>query len=255
MSGRNHLGMNRIVLAILIGLALGQGAGARAATVLIAGAGAGTEGDYNSGYPFNTSLFRGGSMRFQQVYGANEFAALPGPQYLTTIAFRADGAYGEQFAAVAIDLRIDLSTTPAGADGLSPTFADNIGPDRRTVLAGAITLSSAATAVAGGTRFFDIVLALTDPFLFDPARGNLLLDIRSYGTTTTTQMDAVNVRADGLSRVVAHDAYATVGAADTVGLVTQFTFQPQPVPLPPALCLLVPALAVLAGLGRGRARR
>ena len=76
MSGRNHLGMNRIVLAILIGLALGHGAGARAATVLIAGAAAGTEGAYNSGFPFNTSLFRGGSMRFQQVYEAEEFAQL-----------------------------------------------------------------------------------------------------------------------------------------------------------------------------------
>lgn len=255
MSGRNHLGMNRIVLAILIGLALGHGAGARAATVLIAGAAAGTEGAYNSGFPFNTSLFRGGSMRFQQVYEAEEFAALPGPQYLTTIAFRADGAYGEAFNAATLDLRIDLSTTPLDADSLSPTFADNIGPDRRTVLAGAITLSSAAAALTGGTRLFDVVLALTDPFLFDPARGNLLLDIRSYGTTTTTQMDAVNTRADGLSRVVARDAYATVGAADTVGLVTQFTFQPQPVPLPPAILLLAPALAALAGLGRRGARR
>lgn len=247
--------MNGIALAIVLCLALGHGAAARAATVLIAGAGAETDGNYNSGFPFNTSLFRGGSMRLQQVYEAGELAALPGPQYLTAIAFRADGAYGKGFTAATLDLRIDLSTTPRGADDLSAKFTDNIGPDRHTVFEGTITLSSAATAMTGGARLFDIVLALTDPFLFDPARGNLLLDIRSFGTTATTQMDAVNTRADGLSRVVARDAYATMGAADTVGLVTEFTFQPRPVPLPPPIWLLATSLVALADLGRRRGRR
>lgn len=255
MSGPSHFGMSRIALAILLCLALGHGAAAHAATVLIAGASAGTDGNYNSGFPFNTSLFGGGSMRLQQVYEAGEIAALPGPQYLTTIAFRADGAHGNGFAAVTLDLRIDLSTTLLDADNLSPTFTENIGPDRHTVFEGAITLSSSATALAGGAKVFDIMLALADPFLFDPARGNLLLDIRSYGTTTTTQMDAVNARADGLSRVVARDVRATAGAADTVGLVTRFTFQPQPVPLPPAIWLLATSLVALAGLGRRRGRR
>lgn len=247
--------MYRIILVIAMGLALGHGAAAGAATVLIAGASPEIDGNYNSGFPFNTSLFRGGSMRVQQVYEAGELAALSGPHYLTAIAFRPDGAYGTGFNAATLDLRIDLSTTPLGADDLAPTFADNIGPDRRTVFEGTIVLPGAASPLTGSARLFDIVFALTDPFLFDPARGNLLLDIRSYGTTTTTQLDAANTRADGLSRVVARDVRATAGAVDTVGLVTRFTFQPQPVPVPPPIWLLATSLVALAGLGCRRGRR
>jgi hypothetical protein len=238
-----------VVVGLLCPL-LGYGASVHAATVLIAGGDASIDGNYNSGYPFNTSRFRGGSMRYQQVYAAGEFAALDGPQYLTTIAFRADDAYGSAFTATTLDIRVDLSTTPHGADNLSPTFADNIGPDRRTVFDGLLTLSSSATRLTSGARLFDVLLTLTDPFLFDPARGNLLLDIRSYGTTSTTQMDSVLTRADGLSRVMSRNAQATSGYADTSGLVTQFTFQPQPVPLPPAIWLLAAPLLALAGFRR-----
>jgi hypothetical protein len=63
-------------------------------------------------------------------------------------------------------------------------------------------------------------------------------------------LDGVLTRGDGLSRVMSRDVHATTGYADTSGLITQFTFQPQPVPLPPTIWMIAAPLLALAGCRR-----
>ncbi len=86
-----------------------------------------------------------------------------------------------------------LTITP-----LSTTFANNVGPDDTIVFnRGPLALTSA------GTDLFDITINFDTPFLYDPALGNLLLDVRNFGGTpnTTPAFDSQSTFGDSISRL------------------------------------------------------
>ncbi|WP_145367601.1 hypothetical protein [Maioricimonas rarisocia] len=188
------------------------------------------EGNGNNGFPFNIAGFGVASQRYQQVYGAPDFAALPGPVLITELVFRPDGGLGRRFNQTLTDIQINLSTTSVEPDNLSSTFADNVGADDTIVFDGALSLSSADTGPAQGPRDFDIVIVLETPFLYNPAAGNLLLDVRNYNGGFTTQFDAHNADADAISRASTNqigDVNSPIATfSNTAGLVTQFTYVP-----------------------------
>ncbi len=76
-------------------------------------------------------------------------------------------------------LQIHASTTNRSATGLSTTFAENLGTNNTLVFSGPLTWTTANLPGLGNTRQFDYVFPFTTPFLYDPAAGNLLLDIHS----------------------------------------------------------------------------
>jgi hypothetical protein len=132
------------------------------------------------------------------------------------------------------NIRIDLSTTSIAPDALSTTFANNVGANDVTVFNGSLSLSSLFTGPAGGPKAFDIVINLTTPFAYNPASGNLLLDVRDVsGASAAFFMDAQSTLGDSVSRAFT-DNSGTVndatGVTDTLGLVTQFTLTPVPEP-------------------------
>src|SRR4051812_19054558 len=141
------------------------------------------EGNSDNLYPFN-----GGSMRYQQVIAASEFPG--GRRNISRIVLRPDAINGVAFAETLSNVQINLTTTPKTPQSLSKTFAENLGTDNTIVYQGELTLSSAFTDVAGGSKEFDIVITLQTPFSYDPAGGNLLLDIRNSSGIKTTQLDA-----------------------------------------------------------------
>ncbi len=186
---------------------------------------ASVEGNSNNGFPFNLSNFGLSSQRYQQVYSASEFS---GPFLITDLEFRPDGGSGAAFSSTLPSIRIDFCTTAAPVDGLSATFASNCTASDTIVYGGLtgapLTLSSSFTGPAGGPKAFDIVILLTTPFLYNPASGNLLLDVRNFGGGTTTQFDAQFTGGDSVSRVFnLTGATATTGSPDTTGLVTRFS--------------------------------
>ena len=184
------------------------------------------EGNSNNGYPFDLAETGLSSQRYQQVYAASQFGAAG---LITQIIFRPDATFGHAFTFTLSDIQIDLSTTQAGEDGLSATYANNVGADDTTVFdRGPLTLSSAFTGPPNGPKDFDIIITLTHPFFYDPAHGNLLLDVRNFGGGTTTFFDAVTTFADGTSRLFNADVNGTTGSTDTSGLVTGFTIVPEP---------------------------
>ncbi len=75
----------------------------------------------------------------------------------------------------------------------------------------------------GGPKDFDIVIDLQNPFIYDPAAGNLLLDVRIFSGTFTTPFDAHFAFGDTISRVRSHNVNSPTGLADPFGLVTRFT--------------------------------
>ena len=99
------------------------------------------------------------------------------------------------------NIRINLSTTSQVPDGLSNTFAENVGADDTVVFNGALPLSSAVTGPDGGPKAFDIVITLQTPFWYDPTAGNLLLDVRNFEAAATTSVDAEMTEGDPISHV------------------------------------------------------
>lgn len=220
-------------LALVSVLACGAGLPAQATVIVVPNGSAAVEGNINNSAPFANF-----SLRYQQVFDSGQFSALSGPGLITRIAFRPDSQFGNAFSTVIADVRIDLSTTGASPDGMSATFANNVGADNTTVFSGALSLSSADVAGPGNTRAFDIIIDLTTPFLYDATLGDLLLDIRNFSGVVTTQVDATNVSGDSVSRVVSFfDVNATVGTVTSIGDITQFTVGAA-VPEPGTLVLL-----------------
>ena len=159
-----------------------------------------TEGDGENAFPFDiASTGRTDTMRYQQLYDASQFSNFSSGGFITQIIFRPDAFAGGAFAATLPDMQINLSTTSVPDDGLSLVFANNIGPDDTVVFSGPLPLSSDFTG--GVPKDFDIVINLTTPFFYDPSMGNLLLDVRNFGSGLTTFFDATTRRHDGVSRI------------------------------------------------------
>lgn len=238
------------IFALIGGLPMAYGA-----TIVVPGADASTEGDTNNGFPFNIAAFNNtSSQRYQQVYSSTQFGS--GPILITGIDFRPDASFGAAFSSTLPNISIDLSTTAAAVGGLSLTFASNIGSNDTVELpSGPLSLSSADTGPVGGPKNFDIAINFTTPFLYDPSKGNLLLEVVNSGGGSTTPFDADGT-SNVVSRIWANDASsATATDFDSQGLVTQFVFRSTtavPEPGLPVLCGI--ALGAIA-LNRRLARK
>ena len=196
-------------------------------TVVLPNSAGTTEGDSNNSYPFDLGQAGLTSQRYQQLYAGSQFG---GGGLITQIVFRPDAFAGHAFTSTLPDIQIDLAYTSAPDDGLSTTFANNITAGDTVVFArGSLTLSSAFTGPPNGPKDFDIIITLTTPFHYNPANGNLLMDVRNFGGGSTCSFDAVFTPADGVSRVFSLTGVnATTGSTDTLGLVTGFNIVPEP---------------------------
>jgi hypothetical protein len=155
----------------------------------------------------------------------------PGGGLINRIAFRGHGP-GVPFTGTVAQLQIDLSTTNKSPDGLSSTFAENVGADDTQVFSGPF---QTAVTFNGDPTNFEIAINLSTPFYYDPAKGNLLVDVRNTQGGTEAppgdqQMDGTTASGDSVSRVYNYgDATATTagqtGGADekdSYGLITRF---------------------------------
>jgi len=182
----------------------------------------------------------GGTERYQQVYSASQFAALPsGGAFITSMYFRPD-CVSNNGGSQMTNLLINLSTTTKGPDQLSAVFAENVGADDQRVfgpgnlIAGGNgqSTNNCPHGLFTGDSLDRITFDM--PFFYNPAEGNLLLDARVSGVNRNfpggAHLDAVNVLGDSVSRVYAAPVDATVaGGIDTLGLVTGFYFSLLPV--------------------------
>jgi hypothetical protein len=220
---------------------------AQASVVVVPNSLASVEGGGGNTFPFDST----GPQRYQQVYSASQFGA---GGLITQLAFRPDGPLGHTFSVMISNIQIDLSTTAAAPDALSSTFASNVGADDRVVFSGPLSLSSAFTGPAGGPKAFDILVNLMTPFPYNPASGNLLLDVRNTSGEPTGMaglFDSQFTPGDPVSRAFGSIASTTASTLDSEGLVTQFTIVPEPGTIG---LMAIGLFLVLVGLARRRDR-
>jgi hypothetical protein len=177
-------------------------------------------------------LFSSQPIRYQQVFDAGQFSRLtPGGGLINRIAFRGHGP-GTPFTGTVPQLQVNLSTTNKSPDNLSSTFAENVGPDDTQVFSGPL---QTAVTFTGNPTNFEVVINFTTPFNYDPAKGNLLLDVRNAQGGVEVppldqELDGTNATGDSVSRVYNYGNVAATAAGqtggvdekDTYGLITHF---------------------------------
>ncbi|MBV9617765.1 MAG: hypothetical protein JO201_01000, partial [Verrucomicrobia bacterium] len=173
-------------------------------------------GDAGNQFPF----FSDQPMRYQQVYDASQFSRLNrGGGLINRIAFRGHGP-GTPFTGTVPQLQVNLSTTSKSPDRLSSTFGDNVGADDMQVFSGPL---SAAVTLRGDVTSFEVVINFTTPFYYNPAKGNLLLDIRnSQGGTEVPplmqELDGTSATGDSISRVYNYGDVTATTAGHSGGM-------------------------------------
>jgi hypothetical protein len=197
----------------------------------------------NDGDGSSTSTAGPASVRWLSIHDGSQFGALSGPSFLTQFAYRPDEIPG-QSGPRSLTLQIFASTTSRSVDGLSTTFAENVGANNTLVFDGTVNLTTGNLPGPGNTRQFDYVFPFTTPFLYDPAAGNLVLDLQIQSNGSGVTFDTVTGD-PAIGRVFAFGSSTATTGDIRASHVTQLTFVPEP----------TVAVTVLLGLGLLIAKR
>ena len=167
-----------------------------------------------------------GPYRYQQVFPAADFAALGGkPHWIVAFGPRADQSVTGPHTAHLPDNYVRLSTTQRGTGNQTPVFDANFGSDVVEFYSGPLTMVAEVAGPGAGPKGFyqaDFAAGVT-PFLYDPRKGNLLLDfIAREGESPKVLADQI----PGMTVIAGEplDISGNRGAA----AIFQFTFVPMP---------------------------
>jgi hypothetical protein len=154
---------------------------------------AGVPGNSNNDFPWNGGIL---SMRYQQIYSSQNFTLQSAnfPVQISRIRFRAATTTGSWSGGNWSSVVLNMSTAATVYSAPSTTFASNHGANLTNVYTGPVTVLSGTGNGSGvpGPVYIDI--PFTTPFSYDPAGGDLCLEIiinAAGWTGASTHCDAV----------------------------------------------------------------
>src|SRR5436190_18534808 len=185
--------------------------------------------DNNSRYPIGLDPGAGGAFpnfqtggTYQQVYAKSAFS---GPVTITQIAFASHELTSNPGIAT-YNFNLSLGATAALPNALSTNLPANRGPQLVQVFTGPLNAN-----ITDGAQF-DVIIDIT-PFTYDPANGNLLLEINFNAPVQFSGGSLLYFRAGNDSRTsrAANPSGLAGGAfTDSFGLLTRFTTQSNSAP-------------------------
>ena len=157
---------------------------------------------------------------YQQIYDRNLFSS---PSAITQIGFRSIGPNGGYDTDVMYNLSVGLGLTERTPSSPGSGFATGA----TTVFSGPLPVHITASNLD-----FDLLIPLTTPFLYDPALGNLLLDITLVSAGQTPPNLPVYTflydnAATDIATIRPHRIQGTVAVLPNEGIVTKFTVVPE----------------------------
>lgn len=184
------------------------------------------EGNASNAYPWGRGI---GGLRMQSVYDSSHFTGqgIGGPITISGLRWRLDASQARTFAGGSYpNVTIRLSTCPFDQAVVSSTFALNRGSDLQTVYNGTVTLLAGSSTPPGpGPNL--VSLSLQNPFFYNPASGDLCVEIELPDTGYTGLLTQVDVKTTNplASRVYALSSGATTGTVDNGhGVVMQLGY-------------------------------
>jgi PKD repeat protein len=177
-----------------------------------------TEGNANNPYPWNRGAQ---SMRIQFVHDSSHFTTqgVAVPVLIQRLRYRPDSLPATWSGGTWPNVRIELATCPTDYLGVQPTFAANLGPDATVVHQGPITVPP-GTSGGSGPQPWHVDIVFATPFPYDPAAGDLVVDVQLDGTGwsgTATLADHVSSTAS--PPALASRVFSSAGANATTGTV------------------------------------
>jgi hypothetical protein len=186
--------------------------------------------DNNSRYPIGLDPSANGTSfpnfqtggTYQQVYNKTAFS---GPVTITQIAF-ASHELTSNVGVATYNFNVSLGATAAAPNALSTNLAANRGAQLAPVFTGPLTAN-----ITDGAQF-DVFIDIT-PFTYDPANGNLLMEINFNAPVQFSGGSLLYFRAGAnslTSRAANPSGVAGAAFTDNFGLLTRFTTQSNTAP-------------------------
>jgi PKD repeat protein len=209
--------------ATLASLAFGQ------MTTVIPNGAATTEGSSSTSYPFNTNNTNG--HRIQYCYSAATTQATT-PIVISGMKFRTNGSTtGSWTGGTYANATVKLSTAAVPFNAMTTTFASNEGGDVVTVFSGTITVKPTPATGSTNPGVWYVDIQFQNNFLYDPSKGDLLLDVtlpgpRAGGTSYAHDM-LINSPNDCYRMYSYSDASSATGSGPySAGLVIELQYNP-----------------------------
>jgi hypothetical protein len=162
------------------------------------------------------------------------------PVKITAISFRTDGGHTFSFNAVVPRVEIRFSSSSKSPASMGPLFSDNAGPD--ALLAFAHDNVPLMSANGPGPNPFGLLFMLDQPFIYNPSAGNLLYNLKTFGSFGGGDIDAQGQGAGSFGTtapgLITHPLF--------VMAVTQFSWEPIPEPNSIALLFTVFPIFLIA---------
>lgn len=207
----------------------------------------GAQYEFQEGGQQGIIFSRGATTHMQLGFKASLFGSTP--LLVSAISFRFDSlTYQYHIPLISYDFGVTTikAATIGDINAMTGVYANNLGANPQTLLDRSYQLVADNTGPVNGPRSWGFVFSFDTPFYYNPAAGDLVLDLAtSNGTDAFAMLDMERGGSD-MRYVFAYGGTSTVGAGNVSfagGPISRLTVAPIPEPATWAAMLTGFALA------------